>query len=69
MESTAETTLRDEPQNGVTGGIDWARDDHPVLMCKRRGPRVRRAIINHNPPELPDLLRLRNRAQVNGGAH
>ncbi|WP_412768850.1 IS110 family transposase, partial [Mycobacterium canetti] len=58
MESTAETTLRDEPQNGVTGGIDWARDDHAVSIVDARGREVRRATIEHNAAGLRELLEL-----------
>ncbi len=38
----------DEPRNGVTGGTDWARDDHAVSIVDARGRDVRRATIEHN---------------------
>ncbi|WP_230864996.1 IS110 family transposase [Mycobacterium canetti] len=56
MESTAQTTtLPDEPPNGVTGGIDWARDDHAVSIVDARGREVRRATIEHNAAGLREL--------------
>jgi transposase len=62
MESSAETTLPEEPPNGVTGGIDWARDDHAVSIVDARGREVRRAIIEHNAAGLRELLELLSRA-------
>ena len=64
MESTAETTLPAEPPNGVTGGIDWARDDHAVSIVDGRGCEVRRATIEHNAAGLRELLEVLSRAGV-----
>ena len=36
MES-ARDTLPEEPANGLTCGIDWARDDHAVSVVDARG--------------------------------
>jgi transposase len=62
MESTAETTLPDEPPNGATGGIDWARDDHAVSIVDARGREVRRATIEHNAAGMRELLEVLSRA-------
>ena len=62
MESTAKTTLPDEPPNGVTGGIDWARDDHAVSIVDARGREVRRATIEHSAAGMRELLELLSRA-------
>jgi transposase len=62
MECTAETTLPDEPPNGVTCGVDWARDDHAVSIVDARGREVRRATIEHNAAGLRELLELLSRA-------
>ena len=34
----APVSLPSEPANGVTGGIDWARDDHAVSVVDRPRP-------------------------------
>ena len=61
MESTAETTLPEGPPNGVTGGIDWARDDHAVSIVDARGCEIRRATIEHNAAGMRELLELLSR--------
>jgi hypothetical protein len=30
--ATTTNTLPEEPPNNVTGGLDWARDDHAVSV-------------------------------------
>ena len=64
MESTAETTLPDEPPNGVTCGIDWARDDHAVSIVDHRGREIVRSTVEHNAAGLRDLLAVLERAGV-----
>src|ERR1700730_2315315 len=64
MESTAETTLPDEPPNGVTGGVDWARDDHAVSIVDHRGREIVRSTVEHNAAGLRDLLAVLERAGV-----
>ena len=61
MESTAQTTLPDVPPNGVTCGIDWARDDHAVSIVDARGREVRRATVEHNAAGMRELLDLLSR--------
>lgn len=54
----APTTLPEEPPNGLTGGIDWARDDHAVAVVDPRGCEVQRATIEHSAAGLRQLLSL-----------
>lgn len=55
MES-APNTLPMEPANGVTGGIDWARDDHAVSIVDHRGREIVRSTVEHNAAGLRELL-------------
>ena len=61
---SAPKTLPTEPANGVTGGIDWARDDHAVSVVDRRGREIVRATIEHNATGLRELLAVLTRAGV-----
>jgi transposase len=42
--------------NDVTGGIDWARDDHAVSVVDGRGREVARAMVEHTAAGLRDLV-------------
>jgi transposase len=53
---SARTTLPDEPPNAVTGGIDWARDDHAVSVVDARGREVGRRAVEHSAAGLRELL-------------
>lgn len=61
---SAPNTLPTEPANGVTGGIDWARDDHAVSVVDRLGREIVRATIEHNATGLRELLTVLQRAGV-----
>ena len=37
---SASNTLPDQPVNGVTAGVDWARDDHAVSVVDDRGREI-----------------------------
>jgi transposase len=52
-----ELRLPEEPPNEVTGGIDWARDDHAVAIVDARGREVARATVEHTDAGLRDLVR------------
>jgi transposase len=52
----APTTLPDAPANGVTGGIDWARDDHAVAVVDTAGRQVRRFTLTHSGAGLRELV-------------
>lgn len=52
----APTTLTDAPVNGVTGGIDWARDDHAVAVVDTAGRQVKRFTVAHSRAGLRELI-------------
>jgi transposase len=62
---SARNTLPTEPANGVTCGIDWARDDHAVSIVDHRGREIVRSTVEHNAAGLRELLAVLTRA----GAH
>ena len=53
MKSARNTLPTPESANGVTGGIDWARDDHAVSVVDAPRPRNRAAQVEHNVAGLP----------------
>jgi transposase len=53
---SAPKTLPDQPPNGVTAGIDWARDDHALAIVDPRGREVLRATVEHSDAGLRALL-------------
>ncbi|HET7665022.1 MAG TPA: IS110 family transposase, partial [Mycobacterium sp.] len=61
---SATKTLPEEPANAVTGGIDWARDDHAVSIVDARGREIGRRTIAHSAAGLRDLLAMLTRAGV-----
>lgn len=52
----ARTGLATEPANGLTCGIDWARDDHAVSIIDSHGREIHRSIIEHNAAGLRMLV-------------
>jgi transposase len=48
--------LPDEPPNGVTGGLDWARDDHAVSVLDARGRELVRHTVEHSAAGLRELI-------------
>ena len=52
----APTTLPDTPVNGVTGGVDWARDDHAVAVVDSAGRQVGRFSVAHSDAGLRELI-------------
>jgi transposase len=61
---SARNTLPTEPANGVTGGIDWARDDHAISIADHRGREIVRSTVEHNAAGLRELLAVLERAGV-----
>jgi transposase len=53
---SASMTLPDEPPNGLTGGLDWARDDHAVSVVDTRGREVIRHTVAHSAAGLAELI-------------
>ena len=61
---SARNTLPTEPANGVTCGIDWARDDHAVSIVDHRGREIVRSTVEHNVAGLHELLAVLARTGV-----
>ena len=53
----APVSLPPEPINGVTCGIDWARDDHAVSVVDRSGRESQRWTVAHSEDGLRGLVR------------
>jgi transposase len=51
----APVTLADQPVNGLTCGIDWARDDHAIAIVDTAGKPIYRGLIEHSAAGLRDL--------------
>lgn len=49
--------LPDEPPGGVTGGLDWARDDHAVSVVDARGREKVRRTVEHSAAGLAELVK------------
>ena len=52
---SARDTLPVEPANGLTCGIDWARDDHAVSVVDARGREILRLTVEHSAAGLRQL--------------
>jgi len=53
---SARVTLPEELANGVTCGIDWARDDHAVSVVDARGREIARRTVEHSAAGLRELV-------------
>ena len=53
---SASNTLPDEAPNGVTGGLDWARDDHAASVVDARGRELVRHSVEHSAAGLGELI-------------
>jgi transposase len=56
--TTTITALPDEPPGGVTGGLDWARDDHAASVVDARGRELVRHGVEHSAAGLAELVRV-----------
>jgi len=54
---SAQSTLPATPRNGLTCGIDWARDDHAVSVVDAGGHETHRWTVEHTEAGLRGLLR------------
>jgi transposase len=54
----APPVLPDQPANGLTCGIDWARDDHAIAIVDEQGRQVHRSTVEHNTAGLRELVAL-----------
>lgn len=50
------TVLPSEPPDGVTAGLDWARDDHAVSIVDARGRELDRTTVTHTAAGLRELI-------------
>ena len=56
--NTQPTRLPDDPPAGVTGGLDWARDDHAASIVDARGREQVRHSVEHSAAGLAELVRV-----------
>jgi transposase len=56
------TSLPASPPDGVTAGVDWAKDDHAVAVVDAAGRVVHRFTVDHTAAGLTDLIRRLRRA-------
>lgn len=54
--NTPNNVLPEFPPNDLTGGIDWARDDHAVAIVDHRGREVHRCTVEHTAAGLRHLV-------------
>jgi hypothetical protein len=54
--------LEAQPANGLTCGIDWARDDHAIAIVDERGRQVHRSTVEHSAAGLRELVAVLARA-------
>jgi transposase len=55
--TTPSSKLPDQPVNGVTGGVDWASEDHAVSVVDDRGREFARMCVEHTAAGLRTLVR------------
>ncbi|MBV8349245.1 MAG: transposase, partial [Mycolicibacterium sp.] len=48
--------LTTQPANGLTCGIDWARDDHVIAIVDCNGRQVHRSTVEHSSAGLRELV-------------
>jgi transposase len=53
---SAPPALPETPPNGLTGGIDWAREDHAVAIVDTAGRPVERFTVEHTDAGLTGLI-------------
>jgi transposase len=56
--TTPNTALPEAPPNNVTGGLDWARDDHAASVVDARGQEQVRHSVEHTAAGLAELVRV-----------
>ena len=61
---SARNTLPSEPVNGLTCGIDWAREDHALSIVDAKGRETTRKTISHDAAGLRDLIATLDQAGV-----
>jgi len=54
--TTPSSKLPDQPVNGVTGGVDWASEDHAISIVNDRGLEIARKTVEHTAAGLRTLV-------------
>jgi transposase len=54
--TTPRSKLPDQPVNGVTGGVDWASEDHAVSVVNSLGQQIARQSVEHTAAGLRALV-------------
>jgi transposase len=54
--TTPRSKLPDQPVNGVTGGVDWASEDHAVSVVNNLGQQIARQTVEHTAAGLRALV-------------
>jgi transposase len=60
----APVVLADQSANGLSCGIDWARDDHAIAIIDSGGRVIFRSVIEHSTKGLRDLIAVLTRHGV-----
>ena len=55
--TTPSNKLPDQPVNGVTGGVDWASEDHAISVVNDRGLEIARKSVDHTAAGLRALVK------------
>jgi transposase len=55
--TTPSSKLPDQPINGVTGGVDWASQDHAVSVVDQHGREVARKTVEHTGAGLRAMVK------------
>jgi transposase len=55
--TTPSSKLSDQPVNGVTGGVDWASEDHAVSIVNVRGLEIARMTVDHTAAGLRAMVK------------
>ncbi len=50
--ATSTNALSEQPSDNVTGGLDWARDDHAVSVVDARGRELVRHSVEHSAADV-----------------
>lgn len=62
--ATSSNALPEHPPGGLTGGLDWARDDHAVSVVDSRGREMVRHSVAHSAAGLRELIEVLTAAGV-----
>jgi transposase len=55
--TTPSSKLPDQPTDGVTGGVDWASEDHAISVVNDRGQEIARRTVDHTVTGLRAMVK------------